>query len=207
MAVGDIYRFQIQGNVQNRKVSNNWGYVQLSGADSLLIPEFINDSFQTDVLTEYLAMLSGDYQAQCMYTTSVEKGLAVPSEVDLLGAVGTRPGVAYPNDTPFTVPLLTDSNSSKDNGLLYITGFSEDDTTVGQLDPAFIATQGLAFTDALEAPLVATSGQTFNAVVIDGIFNGIPLVPKLFNTIVGAVVNGILRSQKRRRTKETKVAT
>ena len=209
MAIGDIYNLQVQGSIQGRKITNNFGFRQTGGADTALMSQVLNSAWNSDLKSLFLDMLSSDYELQCLYTRGTEPGQVVPNELSYVAEVGTRPDQAEPNNSSFVINLVTDSTSSIDNGMLFISGIAETDTLNGDLDPTFVTNNVTPFLNTIINPINAPvpNDQEFHMAVIDRVTSGIPLVPRLSNLVTSAFTSGIIFTQKRRRTKKTGMET
>lgn len=207
MAVGDIYRLQVQGRVQARKITNNFGYVQTEGGSPVNSAEELADAWDAAIKTAYLDLLSVDYNLQCVYVRGANRGEIIPFERGYGNDNGTRAAGAQPNNSSYVINLITDSNSSRDNGMFFISGFSDNDVSDGDLESTYLIGPLTAFSLLLDDDL--SSGPPSNLVwapaVIDSIQDGIPLIPKLANRITSAPVTPIIYTQVRRRTKGTGV--
>lgn len=208
MAVGEIYAFQVQTEIQARKTTNNLGYRQVIGDAVNNIPFLINEAWNDDIRPAYLDVLSSDATYNCTYCSGLLPGQTVPDERAAGDQNGNRSPNAQPNDNTLNFNLTTDSNSSKDNGIIFISGVSDADVTpLGDLDTVFLNTQVLALAIALQAPLAAPLGnnQVWELVVIDRVFSGIPLTPPTAHTVVDITPKSFFLTQSRRRTRETKI--
>ena len=207
MAVNDVFNLQVQYSVQNRKCTVNLGYKQLAGADDAEIALTLAQAWNDDNLTPFLALLSPDCKVQCIYVLRVLPAIGIPGILNLDGKIGTSTGSALPNDSPFVYKLRTTAGSSKKNGRTYISGVAGPDVTDGQLTPAFVIGAALTYGTALSATINkdADVTRTFDPVVINRVFNSLPLVPIQSSDIAAAELRVDIFSQRRRRTRDTAV--
>lgn len=203
MPVGDLYALKFTYCVQARCCSMNLGYRDLNAGLTHEQAEVVANAFDNSLLDLILDVMSVDVQAQSLYVLGVNPAGNIPFVRNYLDKNGTRAGTAMPNDSPFIISLITDAPNSKHNGRVYISGLSEDDVENQKLLPAFLAGAVDALAEALIVEIEDTDAPVsdFEPSVLVRQADGIPVSPPSSHGVIAWNSNGIIYSQRRRRTK------
>ena len=208
MAINDVYLLQVRYTIQQKECTINQGYRQSVGAAATDITRILIDAWRADVEPALLDVWTTEVQLQSIYALQVNPPGAIPAERSVVDTFGTAVGDTYPNDAPYVYSLITDSNSSKNNGRLFINGFSENEVSNQLLDPTFMSgevqTLGDALVNDIANPVPAT--QEFAPVVINRVDDGVKITPPTSNDVIQIRATGIIYSQRRRRTVKTGTA-
>lgn len=208
MAVGDIFSLQMQCSLDARKVTNVFGYEQTGGQDFANLPELLIFSWIDKHLDQFRALMSDDVRLQCMYCTGVDPGKHLPHEFPFDNVIGSASSNAVPANVAWVLSFVTDSNSSADNGRHFYYGVSDDNTEDSLISGAFGAGPVNAYASSITTELAwpTDPNVTWQLGVIDRVFNGMPLVVPLINTVVQSAARGPLFTQRRRGTRRTSIA-
>lgn len=207
MPVGDLYALKFNYFVQGRVCSINLGYRDLNAGLVHLQAKVLADAFDNSLLALFQNVFSVDVQIQSLYVLGVNPKGNIPEMRNYLDINGLRPGTAMPNDSPVIISLTTDAPNSKHNGRIYLSGISETDVENQKVTPAFQGSQLEDLADALKTDIEDTDAPVseFEPSVLVRQADGIPVTPPSSHGVIGWAMNGIIYSQRRRRTKRNEI--
>ena len=207
--IGDVFEMFVQLSGQNRQMRVGFAYKQVGGPDNNTLASDCNDAWLTDVLPTFADLLSTEITLQCLYCRRVAPAPGVPDTLNFISEAGTRAGDPIPNDSPYVIRQITDALSSKANGRQFISGVSQTDTLAGVLTAAYIAGPLAAYLTQALLDISPPSDLTidFQPSVICRIVDGLPLDPPVANRIIAVSNDTFIKSQRRRRTRNTEVGT
>ncbi len=208
MAVGDFFQTHLQLATQDRQWRIGYAYRQIAGGNPANLSEHVNSGWTAAFTMDIRAIFSDEVELQCLYTSKVRVAAGIPDTFNFPAQAGLNPGAAMPNDSPFVIKVLTNSLTSKANGRQFISGYTDDVVIDGDLDPVFVAGPLATYMTDIITNITSQLDLTivFEPGVISRFFLGIKLPTPVFNLASFAVTDGFIKSQQRRRTRQTVIA-
>ena len=208
MTVGDTFLMQVRTTLQQRPITNNFGYQQTSGADRPSICQSLTRAFAADIMPLLQAVWSSDVGVQSIYGLSLNPPGRVPSEVSFVDQAGTDIADAYPADSAWVIRLVTQSIDSKNNGRQYMAGIAEVNVTNQSVNGTFLATIVQPLLNVLTADISDPDDTSvkFTLAVVNKVDAGVPVSPPTSSLIASAFVSPTMYTQRRRRTSKTGLA-
>jgi len=209
MTVGDTFLLQLRTTLQKRGITNNFGYQQSSGADSTSICQSLTRAFNGEVLLAIQNVLSEDVGIESIYALSLNPPGRVPSELSFIEQTGAIVGEAYPADSCFVLRMVTEADSSKDNGRIFMSGINEINVTAQSVDPVFLSGPIVSLITALVGDISDPDDTSvkFRCAVVNRIDEGEKVTPPTSNKVESIFVSPVLYTQRRRRTSKTGLAS
>jgi len=198
MAVGDAYRFTVEGRYDFQKIVNVLYYQILTEATPVFTPQTIVDAWEDDVRMPWLACASSSYTIEQYTLTQLAPTLGPPvSVVPAVLSQGTLAGDGLPGTVAAVFSKRTGFPGPSGRGRMYFAGVAESDTTLGRLS-ATANTRYLALANALRADIQDTgSAGVLAAVLFHAAAPGSP--PTTFSQLTAVLTRQVLGNQRRRR--------
>jgi len=206
MAVGDLFHLQMQYAIDQREMANTFGYEQTSGNDDAEVAQLLVDAYDAATRTAWTDVAATDVTFQCVIARRVSPSAGIPGFLFYDGSVvGTDAGLACPANSCPTMKFVQSEQSARHNGRKFLSVISEDRLTNGSVNAAFLAAEVEAWATAHEAVLTAAGGggQQYTPVILRRASAGPPPVTWAGWSLDEIVVQGIMNTQRGRRTRRT----
>jgi len=138
MAVGDKFRAVLEVAVQGVSCRNNLFYdITIDTTEGEPLGQRLAEALAGEV-SNLQAALCVDVDFCSVYVTSAGGNTHPPGVAYMTGVNGLRPGVSAPTNNCAVLRLGQSSGGPRNDGRLYISGISEDDTDTNQISAAVV---------------------------------------------------------------------
>ena len=202
MAVGNIYEAQINLNGPEGVWSFSFGYKQIDGANGPDTLERLALAMQPLFDPAFLNILGHNHVIESIEVAQVDTGDDIPGIAAFPDGIGNVQETALPDGAPLLVNWKTIAPNAKFNGKSYVSGVPVTYVTNG-----LITSNALPFiqtwVDGMIVDIQLTGGENaeFTPVVISRYEDGVKRTQPIGYEIEFGSVNGAIKNQRRRRTK------
>lgn len=201
MAQGDIYTVNVEVAQQGNSYFMSFAY-EVESATTNDNCEELAKAWNVTPKLALRDILADDSQVGCIIARKFDPKDSPPFHLPLDNNIGLAGSDGLPYNTTAILLIRTDGATSREDGLVQVSGLTESFVVGGQLSSVFRAGDGQAFIDAIDVVTDALA-TVYNVGVISKILNGVPRVPPIFNKFNQILWNPEMRSRRTRTSKLT----
>lgn len=169
-----ILNVQLRYNVTGNRLTCNLNYATNAAVD-VNDPYALVNSWVTNVLPVWQALVSSDVTFDSIYATGDAPGVARPHELMLNATVGGAAAEAIPENLGMVFRLTQYETNSKHNGRIYIAGLAEGDVVDSLVTAGVMGSTALDLKVALMLTLAGYAGNNFNLCSVSRRAAGVPI--------------------------------